>query len=403
MGRLTLNVLLSFAQFEREVTGERIRDKIAASKKKGMWMGGVVPLGYRVVERKLVVDAAEAKRVKLIFERYRDLKSLPALQADLRSRGIVTRIRTLTSGRTVGGVALTNGPLSAILRNRVFLGEINHRENSYPGEHTPIIDQELFDAVQQIIGENRRGKRKNHASTNALLVGRLFDDRGNRMSPSYAVKKGVRYRYYVSSVLAQGRKEEAGSVARVAAMEIEQIVVEAMRQTLRSASPRSKALTDIEMIRDHVERITVRKRSIDIAMTAGEHASDEDDNTSQNIVRVAWAGPINNPRREVLAPQGSDASPYRAMRSQPRAKLIIAMATARRWLDEILSGDIDIDAIARCEACSERHVRNTLSLAFLAPDIVKAAIDGRLPQGLGITRLADLPMDWTAQHRQIGI
>ena len=403
MGRLTLNVLLSFAQFEREVTGERIRDKIAASEKKGLWMGGVVPLGYRVVERKLLIDDAEAETVKLIFERYRDLESIPALQADLRSRGIVSRVRTLSSGRRVGGIALTNGPLSAILRNRVFLGEINHRENSYAGEHAAIIDRELFDAVQQIIGENRQGKRERHASTNALLVGKLFDDRGNRMSPSYAIKKGVRYRYYVSSVLAQGRKEEAGSVARIPAMDIEQIVMEAMKQTLRSASPRSKTLSDTEMTRDHIERIVVRPRSIEIAMTGAEQGSDDDDNTNQNIVRVAWSGRINNPRREVLAPRGLDASPSPAMRSQPRAKLIVAIATARRWLDEILSGETDLDALARREGRSERHVRNTLSLAFLAPDIVKAAIAGRLPRGLGLTRLADPPMDWTAQRRQIGI
>ena len=246
MGRLNLNVLLSFAQFEREVTGERIRDKIAASKKKGIWMGGGVPLGYRVVERKLLVDEAEAQTVKMIFERYRELKSLPALQTDLRSRGIVSRVRKLTSGRSVGGIAFTNGPLVAMLRNRVFLGEINHRENSYPGEHAAIIDRDLFDTVQQILNGNRQGKRERRTSTEALLIGKLFDDRGNRMSPSYAIKKGVRYRYYVSCVLAQGRNDEAGSVARVPAMEIEQIVTEALRRTPLAASQRSNGFSDAD-------------------------------------------------------------------------------------------------------------------------------------------------------------
>ena len=229
MGRLTLNVLLSFAQFEREVTGERIRDKIAASKRKGLWVGGVVPLGYQVKDKKLIVDEHEAQTVRLIFERYRSLGSLPKLQRELRDRGIVTRSRTLSSGKTIGRVSLTNGPLVYLLRNRMYLGEINHRDKSYPGEHQPIIDPALFDAVQARLDENRRGRRLQRQRSEALLLGKLYDDRGNRMTPSYAIKKGVRYRYYVSCVLAQGRKEEAGSVSRVAAEVIERIVLDAIQ------------------------------------------------------------------------------------------------------------------------------------------------------------------------------
>src|SRR5208337_54238 len=176
MGRLTLNVLLSFAQFEREVTGERIRDKIAASKKKGLWVGGVVPLGYKVQGKKLIVDLGEAATVRLIFSRYLDLGSLPALQKDLRERGIVSRRRTLSSGRVVGGDFLTNGPLAYLLRNRVYLGEINHRDQSYLGEHEPIVDPGLFESVQAKLSENRRGLRQRRESSNALLRGKLFDD-----------------------------------------------------------------------------------------------------------------------------------------------------------------------------------------------------------------------------------
>jgi site-specific DNA recombinase len=198
MGRLTLNVLLSFAQFEREVTGERIRDKIAASKKKGLWVGGIVSLGYQVKDRKLIVNEAEAGSVRLIFERYRALGSLPALQRELRSRGVVTRKRTLSSGKVIGGAPLTNGPLAYLLRNRLYLGEINHHDQSYPGEHQPIIDQKLFNEVQAQLDENRRGRRLKNERSAVLLLGKLYDDRGNRMTPSYAIKKGVRYRYYVS-------------------------------------------------------------------------------------------------------------------------------------------------------------------------------------------------------------
>ncbi|WP_371744714.1 recombinase family protein [Nordella sp. HKS 07] len=189
MGRLTLNVLLSFAQFEREVTGERIRDKIAASKKKGLWVGGVVPLGYRVENKHLIVDDGEAATVKLIFARYLELGSLPALQKDLREKGIITRVRTLSSGRTVGGGPLTNGPLNHILRNRVYLGEINHQGQSYKGEHQPIIDPVLFDTVQARLSHNLQVRREDRLASEALLTGKFFDDRNNRMSPTYAIKR----------------------------------------------------------------------------------------------------------------------------------------------------------------------------------------------------------------------
>src|SRR3954447_17288194 len=164
MGRLTLNMLLSFAQFEREVTGERIRDKIAASKRKGIWVGGIVPLGYEVRERKLVIRDDEAATVRLIFERYLELGSLPALQGELRQRGIVTRRRRLSSGRTIGGVPLTNGPLAHVLRNRVYLGELNHHGASYPGEHAPIIARTVFEAVQEKLTANRNGTRARRAA-----------------------------------------------------------------------------------------------------------------------------------------------------------------------------------------------------------------------------------------------
>src|SRR5208282_302386 len=282
MGRLTLNVLLSFAQFEREVTGERIRDKIAASKRRGLWVGGVVPLGYEVRDRKLIVNEEEAAMVRLIFSRYLDLGSLSALQRDLRERGIVTRRRTLSSGRAIGGRALTNGPLAHILRNRMYVGEINHRDKSYPGEHAPIIDPRLFEAVQTKLTENRQGRRLRRQSSNALLMGKLFDDRGNPMTPTFAIKKGVRYRYYVSSVLNQGRKEEAGSLPRVAAEAVERIVLDAIgalppakQIETQPGSPSAELLSPsrdadapeaAERVAANVDEITIGSRSIEIRL-----------------------------------------------------------------------------------------------------------------------------------------
>ena len=195
MGRLTLNVLLSFAQFEREVTGERIRDKIAASKKKGLWMGGIVPYGYRLEKRKLLVDPPEADKVLKIFTLYLELKSLPRLAQALADRGIVSRPRTFASGQPVGGKPFRTGALSHLLGNRMYLGEINHRGRSYPGEHEPIIASEMFAVVQALLAQRKNHRYKAKGKSQALLAGLIFDDAGNRMTLVHASKGSVRYRY----------------------------------------------------------------------------------------------------------------------------------------------------------------------------------------------------------------
>jgi site-specific DNA recombinase len=170
MGRLTLNMLLSFAQFEREVTGERIRDKIAASKKKGIWVGGVVPLGYRVEDRKLVVDWDEAGTVRLIFDRYLSAGSMLALLMELNERGIVTRKRRLSSGKIIGGIPFTKEPLAYLLKNRMYLGEINHGQQSYLDEHSAIVDRNLFDAVQARLAAQATLSRTTITQTAILIM-----------------------------------------------------------------------------------------------------------------------------------------------------------------------------------------------------------------------------------------
>ena len=413
MGRLTLNVLLSFAQFEREVTGERIRDKIAASKKKGLWVGGVVPLGYEVRDRKLIVNEEEAATVRLIFSRYLDLGSLSTLQRDLRERGIVTRRRTLSSGRAIGGRALTNGPLAHMLRNRTYLGEINHRDKSYRGEHAPIIDPRLFEAVQTKLTENRQERRRRRQSSNALLIGKLFDDRGNPMTPTYAIKKGVRYRYYVSCVLNQGRKEEAGSLRRVAAEAVERTVLDAIgglppmtQFELRPGPPSGELLRPArdadapepaERIATNVDRITLGFQSIEIRLL-------EDSDLPSKLIAIPWSPQAFRRKREVIQPSSESASGARPIRAEARRKLLSAIAKGRRWLDEMISGKVEgIETIAIREGVSERSARMGLSLAFLAPDIVQAAVDGILPRGLGVSRLMDMPPSWVDQRSIIGI
>jgi hypothetical protein len=208
MGRLTLNVLLSFAQFEREVTGERIRDKIAASKKKGMWMGGYPPLGYDVKGRKLVVNEAEAETVRCIFRRYQELGSVRLLEEHLDEAGIVSKLRTAPDGRPYGGKPIVRVALYHMLQNRIYRGEMVHKNQAYPGEHIPIVDEDLWQEVQTTLTANRvdrsAGNGNHHVS---LLAGLIYDAHGELMTPSHAVKKGVRYRYYVSkSLVTEGNK-----------------------------------------------------------------------------------------------------------------------------------------------------------------------------------------------------
>ena len=242
MGRLTLNVLLSFAQFEREVIGERIRDKIAASKQKGMWMGGVPPLGYQAQDRKLVIVDSEAEIVRSIFRRYAELGSVRLLKDELDGRGIKSKSRTSVSGRLSGGRPFSRGALYLMLQNRVYRGEIVHKGQSHPGEQPPIIDQPLWDAVQAQLASNA-AERNSGARTRqpSLLAGMLVDCDGNRMTPSHAVKKGARYRYYVSRPLITKDQTEGFAGLRIPAGEIEQLVTSRMRHWLLNPGSIHKA------------------------------------------------------------------------------------------------------------------------------------------------------------------
>ena len=257
MGRLTLNVLLSFAQFERELASERVRDKIAASRKKGKWTGGSVPLGYDTKDKKLVINPAEAKTVRMIFERYLALRSFQKLVDELNRKGVRTKIRSI-KGRISGGVPFTYGPLAYLLKNRTYLGETGHTGSWFPGEHEPIIDRDLFDRVQQLLRSNSEGRTGRRYQTGALLTGLIYDDRGNRMSPSFSVKGGVRYRYYVSSALVRGQRKKTGAISRVSAPTIEAEIARLVRVRIENSDENSPTPTR-EMIEKIVDRITIGK------------------------------------------------------------------------------------------------------------------------------------------------
>ena len=414
MGRLTLNVLLSFAQFEREVTSERIRDKIAASKRRGLWVGGPVPLGYAVHNKKLVVVEGEAERVRLVFRLYLELGSLGRLLPELRRRGVVTKRRELADGKVRGGIPFTRGPLAHLLRNRSYLGEVVHRAQAHPGEHPAIVAPELFAAVQERLAEQHHGFMRARAGSQALLLGRLFDDRGNRMSPTHAIKQGARYRYYVSCALAQGRPEAAGSVPRVSAAQVERPVL----QALREHRPDLDVAPDRELIERCVERVVLHSTAIEIALQTDPGASGRDQVDAAGmdpdattvvvaeapVLQLPWSRAGTKRRREIIAPAQSEQLDHRPIRAETRATLVRAIALGRRWLDELISGAVTgPDAIANREGCSRRHVNMTISLAFLAPDLIRAAVEGRLPRGVGVARLIDPPVEWTRQWQSLGL
>jgi site-specific DNA recombinase len=274
MGRLTLNVLLSFAQFERELSSERVRDKVAASRRKGKWTGGTVPLGYDAKDKKLVINQAEAETVRYIFKRYLEVQSFGKLIADLGAKGIVTKRRDTKVKKFNGEIAFTYGPLAYFLKNRLYIGETGHKDKWFPGEHTAIVDRKTFDQVQQFLESKSEGRKAHRTASEALLMGKLYDDRGNRMSPSFSSKNGVRYRFYVSSALLRGQKSEVGSVGRVPATEIEGTVRAAIIAQRGQGSTGPASSPDPL---ERVERVVVARDQLLISLMRSDDAGDIDD------------------------------------------------------------------------------------------------------------------------------
>jgi DNA invertase Pin-like site-specific DNA recombinase len=411
MGRLTLNVLLSFAQFEREVTGERIRDKIAASKKKGIWMGGRVPYGYRVEARKLIVVPEEADEVRAMFRRYLEIRSVPELAVELKRSGFRTRVRQLSSGRTIGGIPLTHGPLSSILKNRLYLGELIHRGQTWPGEHEAIIDRDLFEAVQSALAANASAYRTSRQGAAVLLLGRIWDDRGNRMMPSQTNKGSLRYRYYVSCAKAQNRPEAEGSVPRVSAPEVERIVLAGLRNAwdernggsshpndhrLHDTDPDLPPSSDDEIVAALLDHVVVSAKHVTLRL----RPQDPDGPSDEIVLPCHWQRQAR--RRSILVPTHGSVRHVDPIRSEARARLLAGIVRARTWVDRFLSGAaVSTKDIASAEGLSERAVRMTLPLAFLSPAIIQAAINGTLPHYAGMTLLATLPDDWELQQRRL--
>jgi site-specific DNA recombinase len=446
MGRLTLNVLLSFAQFEREVIGERVRDKIAASKKKGMWMGGMPPLGYDVKDRKLVVNDDEASTVVDIYRRYLALKSVHALKDELAGARIRSKRRFRLDGTEYGGQKLSHGALYLMLQNRIYRGEITHRGNSYPGEHPAIIEEPLWDEVQAVLAKNRVERATSiRAKHPSLLAGLLFDETGKRLTPTYAVKKGTRYRYYVSTALLTGARKNRSSGRRIPAGNLEGLVVNRLRAFLADRGAILDALDDESPAGSGQRQLIERGR--EVAEQLGTQAPNEvkatlmtllcrvevkldriEINISLQRLAALLAGlSVDLTKQDQRLDRDSDdtvmlAAPARLKRVGREMRMLVENSDEQIAADpsllRIIARAHDIQArlvgntkltvhdIAREERVSAAYVYTLLRLPWLAPDITAAIVNGRQPPQLKAMKLmrltARLPIDWVEQRTLFG-
>jgi site-specific DNA recombinase len=409
MGRLTLNVLLSFAQFEREVTSERIRDKIAASKRKGIWVGGNLPLGYEMKDGKVAVVEEEAEQVRFIFRRYLELGSVNELVRDLGERDIKTKFKKLSTGATRGGIPFGRGPLYYLLSNHFYIGEVKYKNEILPGEQPPILDRALFEAVREKALAQWSHRTLARSKSDHLLAGLLFDDAGHHMVPTHATKAGVRYRYYVSAPVLHGeaKTRSVGSVSRVPAAEVEDAIVTALKHYLaeqqNGSATNTSRVDDREAIARLVAAIAVHNDKLVVRLKSDD-SGEVSDNSNDCSLTIPWQKPPSKRRRQILLPSNKPRSKVRPQHFERRAQLVSAIARGRQWLDDVVSGRMTTVAeLCAREKCSVRQVNLTISLAFLAPNLVQAAIGGRLPRGIGVERLRDLPSEWSRQFEVLGL
>jgi len=431
MGRLTLNVLLSFAQFEREVTGERIRDKIAASKAKGMWMGGPTPMGYRPHERTLRVDEVQAERVREIFRLYLSLGSVRMLKDELDRRGWKTPVRERREGSEVvrlgGDRPFARGHLYNLLGNAIYIGQIPHKGRCFPGLHPGIVDLELWRAVQDRLAANLKGKRnRTNAADPSLLTGFAFDERGIRIQPSHTGRKGRRYRYYFRP--AEGDRP----AMRMPAQGLEAAVITALtrllrdrprllmqldgsdariaQQTLDAAAALAKTIEDgltpqrIEILRDLEAGVVVGEDRVEVTIRIDQLGLEAGQTRSEQPVLATTAVAVQRRRAHKaikLVVKGADHSD-----AGPNPKLVNLLIKSQRWFDQLKAGySPGVLSIANEHGLTTKEVTRVVYLAFLAPDIVQRIAEGTEPVGLAMKHLLDaapLPLAWDEQRRVLG-
>jgi site-specific DNA recombinase len=435
MGRLTLNVLLSFAQFEREVTGERIRDKIAASKKKGMWMGGVPSLGYDVCDRRLVINQEESKLIRHIYKRYLELGSVRLLKHELDQGGIVSKTRVSRNGSRSGGRPFSRGALYELLANPIYIGEIRHKGVRYAGQHEAIVDQDTWKKVQRrLCDQTVREGSPNIKAAASILAGKLFDENGE---PLYATaskgRHGGRYRYYVSrALIRRGARSIANEKAwRLAAPQLERSVLVAVQ----------RILNDQAAIATRLQEAEIPLADVQLVLKAAEARAATLESLPQGALSIAALvervalgknGVAISINLESLFPAGSMVSqrplltftefvPLRMKRRGVAMRLVIggsvstgtadatllkAVARGRKWFNELASGRAKFtQEIAAREGVNGRFVRRLIPLAFLSPAIVQAIAEGRQPANLtgeALSRGINIPVEWARQPAALG-
>jgi site-specific DNA recombinase len=428
MGRLTLNVLLSFAQFEREVTAERIRDKIAASKKKGMWMGGLSPLGYDAIDKKLVVNRDEAQVVRTLFDLYLQLGSVRKLKQETDRQGLITKKRK-SGNHCSGGLSFSRGHLYQFLHNPVYVGLTAHKGKTYPGQHDAIIEKATWDAAQKML-DDQAPARISSANTKqeSLLTGLVFDERGDRLSPSHSKKDGRRYRYYISNRLMQGGDKSDGW--RIPADQLERAVLQELSKFLENGVQVANAIhgseTTPEKVQASIRLAANVSKEIGINQSTARYFQarqliDRVDFSGKQLrVQVSLIGlsecigatnatntgtiilntPITFRRRgvesKIILSGASKAT-------LPEGRLIDLVSNSYQWAQKIFKREVStVREISREKDIDEGDVSRFLPLAFLAPDIVEAILKGRQPAGLTsekLKRLRNLPKSWEEQRK----
>jgi site-specific DNA recombinase len=428
MGRLTLNVLLSFAQFEREVISERVRDKIAASKRKGMWMGGPVPLGYDVVARKLLPNEAEAETVRTIFGRYLDVGNIAALVATLDHEGIRSKLQHWSNGRIRGGTPFGRGALYHLLANRLYRGEIRHHDEWHAGEHDAIIDEHLWDTVQAQLAGNAVARRmRSNARDGSLLAGRIRDGQGRAMRPSHATKGPVRYRYYVS--FENDGQASTERAERIAAGDIEPLVLAAMCNLLRDrpvligllasgldAEATSALLGQAEkltLILETGSSLDQRTllNNLDVRLVVDGNKFEADIDLDSLGMRLAIEAPTEQGLRHQLDLPSRPRRRAREIRlvipgdvgkpTHRDGRLIALLLKAKVAQEQLLANANE----GTPSVYSDKHVARLARLGWLAPDIVCAILDGTAPRTLTarqLLRAAEVPLAWSEQRSMFG-
>lgn len=412
MGRLTLNILLSFAQFEREVTGERIRDKMAASKKKGMWMNGVAPLGYLNKDRTLDIDEENAQKVRIIFDKYLELKSVHSLKTYLEENNVTTR----------SGKNFAKGHLYRILENKTYIGKIEHKEKVYDGLHEAIVDEEIFDNVQKFLSANRIKQRNSTDKKNpSLLAGKLFDDKNNYMSPSHSNTRNRKYRYYVSQAIIQCRRNEAGTISKIPAGEIEKVVTQEIKTFVSDSNNvqplfkdsnihKQKALLnnisdkiDNQFIRAILSKVIICKEKVEIticksqllkvleAVAYNTDLPEEIRGNTETPITI-----IKNIQISATANNGSVLILTDSNIQEPEINLILVKAIAKSylWNKQILSDEKIKDFTI------SSYVKKVINLRFLSPKIIESILNGTQQRDLTIQNLFDIKtLDWEEQEK----